>query len=166
MPTPDFQRRPPALRSVNHRPHCSQRICHTPHGTLGQAFVAGEFGIKRLRRQQAREQAHGSTGIAQIQGAARRLEAVNTDAVNADKPRVRPFNGHAHVAERLQGRQAILAFKEAFHFCDTVGERAQHDGSVGNGFVARYAYLAGNPTAGLKTERYLFLTVVCHVSLS
>ena len=166
MPTPDFQRRPPALGSVNHRTHCSQRICHTPHGTLGEAFVAGELGVKRLRRQQAREQAHGSTGIAQVQRAARRLETIDTDAVNADKPRVRPFYGHPHVAERLQGCQAVLAFKEAFHFRDTVGKSTQHDGSVGNGFVARHAYLAGNPAAGLKTERYLFLTVVCHVSLS
>ena len=91
---------------------------------------------------------------------------MHANAVNPHETVVRALDGHAHVTERLKRGQAVLAFQKSFHFGYAIREGAQHDRTVRHRLVARNADITGNRATGLKTERHLLFTVVCHVSLS
>ncbi|MNQ68424.1 hypothetical protein D3C85_829770 [compost metagenome] len=148
----DRQRRAALRTGLDHRAHLAQRLGHAIHRPLGQRRVAGQHGVERLRGEQAGEQAHRSARVAHVQRAGRGLEAVQADAVHGDAAVVRAFDDHAHVAERLDGGQGVLAFEEAFHLGGTLGQRAEHDRAVGDGLVARNADPSVQAAARLGQE--------------
>ena len=53
------------------------------------------------------------------------------------------FDLDAETAHTLQGRQAVAPAQKATHPADAIGQGAEQDGAVGNGFVARRPHLAG-----------------------
>ena len=161
----DLQRRAAALGGVDPGAHQPQRVGHATHGALGQRGVADQFGIEGLARQQAGEQTHGGTGIAHVERPGRRLEPVHADAVHGNAPLVRPFDGHAHLAKRLQGGEAVLPFQKALHFGHAFGQGAQHDRAMGDRLVARHANAPGHAATGRGPEGELavLLHLVFHL---
>ncbi|MNE70493.1 hypothetical protein D3C80_1662860 [compost metagenome] len=87
--------------SLDHRAHFPQRIGDAVHRTLGQRSIASQHGVERLRSEQAGQQAHGSTGVTQVNRARRRLQAIEANTVNGHPTMVRAFDDHTHVAESL-----------------------------------------------------------------
>ncbi len=72
------------------------------------------------------------------------------------------FDHYPHVTECLQGGQGVFPFQEAFHLGHTIRQGAQHDGTVGHGFVARHANAAIKlATRGHQIGR-VGLACVCH----
>src|SRR5690606_40747403 len=65
---------------------------------------------------------------------------------------IRAFDYHAHITERLDGGQRVFALEKAFDLCGSLGQRAEHDRTVGNGFVAWHTQLASQAAAGVGEE--------------
>ena len=166
LPASDLERRTAAFGGFDYGAHGAKRISHPSHRALGKAVIAGQFRIKRLGGQQTREKTHGRAGIAQVERPAWCLQTVNPNAVNAHVAVVRPFDGHAHVPERLKRCKTVFAFQKALYLSDAVCQRTQHDGAVRDRFVARHPDITGDWPTGLHPERYLLLSLFCHVSLS
>ena len=139
MTTTNGHRRATFGSGLNHGTHFTQWIGHTVHRALGQGRIAGQGGVEALSCQQAGQQAHRSTRVAQVDRARWRFQTVQANAMNGHATMMRALNHHAHVTERLQRRQGIFTLKETFHFGRTFSQRAEHDRAVGNGFVAWYA---------------------------
>ncbi len=148
----DAQRRTPLFTGVDLRAHFAQRFGHAAHRALGQRRIAGQYGVKVLPGQQARQQAHGRTGVAQIQRAGRRLQTVQTNAIDSHATMMRAFNHHTHVTECLQSCQAVFAFQEAFDLGHTLSQGAEHDRAMGNGLVTGHADTAVDLAAGAGNE--------------
>ena len=62
------------------------------------------------------------------------------------------FDVHAHGAKRGQGRQGILPFEKAAHPGFTLRERAEHNGAMGNGLVARDPRFPVNGATGVEVK--------------
>jgi len=73
---------------------------------------------------------------------------MHAHAVNGDFTLVWAFNHHAHIAERLECGKTVLPFEEPADTGNAVGQRAKHDGAVGNGLVARYPQASGEGACG------------------
>src|SRR5690606_12201522 len=119
---------------------------------LRQRFVAGQRRRKLLARDQSRQQAHGCAGIAHIERLLRRGQAMQADPVYAHLALLRAVDADAHGAEGIQRRQRILTFEKPADFSDALGDRAEHDRSMRNGFIARDAHCACYTAAGLQQE--------------
>ena len=65
---------------------------------------------------------------------------------------MRTLDDDAHVPERLNGRQSIFAFQEAFDFRHALGKGAEHDRAMRNGFVAWHTQMAGQAAARVGEE--------------
>ncbi|MNP42078.1 hypothetical protein D3C76_1358150 [compost metagenome] len=74
---------------------------------------------------------------------------MQANAMHGHAAVLRPLDDHAHVAEGLDGRQRVFAFEETFHLGSPLGQRAEHDRTVGNRLVARYAHTSGQAAARL-----------------
>ncbi len=75
--------------------------------------------------------------------------------MNSHAAVVRALDDHTHVTECLQGRQGILALEETFDFGRAFGQRAEHDRTVGNRLVARYADSPGQAATRLGQENQI-----------
>ncbi|MNV12493.1 hypothetical protein D3C71_1030990 [compost metagenome] len=139
----------------DHGAHFTQWIGHAIHRALGQRSVAGQGAVEVLRSQQAGQQTHRRTGVAQVDRARCRLQAVQANAVNGHATVVRTFDHDAHVTERLQGRQGVFALEEAFDFGNAFGQGAEHDRTVGNRFVTWYANPTGQAATRLSQENQI-----------
>jgi hypothetical protein len=69
--------------------------------------------------------------------------------VDHDTPIAWTLDLDAHGTECRQCGKRILAFQEAVHVRSTLRQGAQHDGAVGNGFVARNPGFARQDSTGL-----------------
>ncbi|MCY1226553.1 hypothetical protein D9M72_387880 [compost metagenome] len=88
---------------------------------------------------------------------------MQADAVDGDAAVVRPFDDHAHVTEGLQGRQGVFALEEAFDFGHAFSQGAEHDGTVGNGLVARYADASGEFATRLRQVNQIIVVHGVHI---
>ena len=158
----DIQRRRALFSGVDDGAHAPQGLGHALHRPPGQRFVTRQDRIKGLPRQKAGEQAHGGAGIPQVQCLRRRLQTVQTDAVNGDPAIDGTLDDHAHGLESLHRRETILRLQKTADTGRTLGQRAQHDGTMRNGLVARNPRLAPQSAAGLNLESDL---VVIHDDL-
>lgn len=75
--------------------------------------------------------------------------------MNGHTAMVRALDDHPHVTKRLQGRQGVLTLEEAFDFGRAFGQRAEHDRTVGNRLVARYADSPGQAATRLGQENQI-----------
>ena len=75
---------------------------------------------------------------------------------------VRDLDLHAHLAEAVDGGQAVFAHQKAGNVCCAAGQRAQHDRAVRNGFVARHGQFTAQRAAGL--DLHLFYSSVVSVT--
>ena len=62
---------------------------------------------------------------------------MQTNAVDLYPAVVRPRDGGAHAAKRSQRRQAVCTFQKTADPGHAPGQRAEHDGTVGNGLIPR-----------------------------
>ena len=77
---------------------------------------------------------------------------MQADAVYRDPALVGTVDAYAHDAERLEGGQAVFPFQETADGGHPLGQRAEHDRPVGNGFVARNPQAAAEGAAGFDDE--------------
>ena len=77
---------------------------------------------------------------------------MQTYTVDSHAAVVRTFDDHAHIAKSLQSGKAVFAFQKTFDFGHTLSQRTQHNGTMGNGFIAGHAYLALHFAAGAGDE--------------
>ena len=114
--------------------HTTQRVDHTSHGPPGQRRVTGQGRIKCLACQQAGHQAHGCTGITQIQCRRRAGQATHADTTYCYPACRRPIDRqHVDVGvEGREGRQAVLTLEETTDLGHALRQRTQHDGAMRN----------------------------------
>jgi hypothetical protein len=129
-------------------PHLHQGRRDPLHGAFGEGGVTAHLHIERLSRQQSRQQAHGGTGIAQIEGRIRRLQPVQTRSVNRDLTLIGPLDAYPHGTKSIEGGQAVFAFQKATDPGDPLRQGAQHDGTMGDGLVSGYAQATAQTAAG------------------
>ena len=124
-------------RSGDVRSHQGQGGHHPGHGTTAQRLVPGKLTGKRLPGQQAGQQADTGAGITQVERRGGCPQAVHADPVDNDPAIIRALDLDTHRAECGHGGQGIVTLQKTAHPGGTLGQGAEHDGSVGDGLIAR-----------------------------
>ena len=143
-----LQRRSLALGGADSGAHRGQGLHHAGHGPGAQGDVSGQYRIEGLPRQQAGQQAYAGAGVAQIERRRRRLQPVQTNAVDQQLAVVRTVDGHTHGAKGRHCGQRILALEKAADPRGALRQRAEHNGPVRYRLVAGDPHLTGDGTAG------------------
>ena len=163
LTTLDVQRRTAFRTGFDHCAHLAQRLGDAVHRSLGQRGIAGQGGVERLRRQQAGEQTHRGTGVAHIQRASRRFQAMQANPVNGHATMMRTLDDHAHIAERLQSRQGVFTLEKALDLGGAFSQRAEHDRAVGDRLVARNANTPGEFAARISQKNQIIRVHSVHI---
>ena len=130
------------------RPHPAQRLEHPLHRAVAQVTVAGENGKEPLPGQKAGHQSHRGAGVAAIQDVGGLRQTVQAFSFDGERFSV-VLNGNPHGTERVQGGEVVLSPQETPHRGDAAGDGAEHDGTVGDGFVSRHRNLTLYRCSGL-----------------
>mgnify|MGYP002667287796 CR=1 FL=1 len=130
----------------------SERAGVTNLGVDGMMLVGACAGFI------AAQQTGSRAGIAGVQLALRRGQAVQADALYDDLL-VGNIDGNAHFAEAVDGGQAVLAHQKAGDMGGAAGQSAEHDGAVGDGFIARHGDLTAQRRAGIDLHGSILLLV-------
>ena len=126
---------------IDLRAHQPQRLRHARHRAARERGVSHQSRGKRLAGQQTCEQPHRRARIAQIEITRRRLQSVQAHAVHRHAPGRWTVDAHAHRTERSQSGEAVLTLEKTLDLGHTLGDRAQHDRAMRDGFVACHADL-------------------------
>ena len=139
MPGTD-QRKRQAAAAARHelRAHQLQRLDDPPHGAAPERAIAGQEGREPVARADARKQAHGGPGIAEVEHGARLGQPADAHPVHAPEAVVGPLDGRPESAKRTCRRHHVVAFEQAAGTGFAHRERAQHQHAVGDGLVARH----------------------------
>ena len=154
----NHERRRATFAGCNLRAHQRQRLGHTAHRPLHQRRITNQFAGKRLPGQHPRHETHAGAAVADIQRGGGGAQVVQTGAMHRHPALAVMLNGNAHRLKGAHGGEAVLAFQKTADVRGAVGERAEHDGAVGNGFVAGHAHRAGQ-----RRHRVAAPDDVCHV---
>ena len=147
----DRQRRQ-AVASPDRRSHQPQGSRDALHRSPHQRRIPDELGIECLTRKDSGEQAHGRARVAEVECAARSLEAAQADAVNAKLPGRRALDADAHCNERRERRATVLALQETLNISRPLCDCAQHRRAMRDGLVARNPDVAGDTGAWTRYE--------------
>src|SRR5207247_262223 len=109
----------PALHCCAHE---LQGLQDSAHGPAAQGLVAGDRALKRVARQNAREEAHGSARVSRVQRLLRRAEPAQAASLDCYLVAL-AFDADGEVSQAAQGAATIRAG----------GEVAQLRGSLRNG---------------------------------
>ena len=148
LATANPQRRPALGCTLNIRAHQAQRLDHPAHRPLAQGYIAGQFAVEPLPRQQTGNKPHAGARVAHVQWCRRRLQTVQANTVYSHFSILGTVDNHAQGAECRHGGQGIFTFQEAADPRCTLGESAEHDRAMGDGFVPGYPRFAADDTAG------------------
>jgi len=151
-PAAEGQRRCAVPAGGDGRAHLRQRLSYPAHRPARQRGIAGQGRAERLGGEQAGEQAHRGARIAQIDGPVGRAQAADADAVDDHAAGIRSVDGHAQAVECGHGGERVGALEEPLDPRDAVGQRAQHDGAMRDGLVARHAGAAHEAAPRLDVE--------------
>ena len=144
--------------ALDGRAHLAQRLHHAAHRALLDGGVAVHGRGEALTGEDAAQQTGSRAGIAGVQLALRRGQAVQADALYDDLL-VGNIDGNAHFAEAVDGGQAVLAHQKAGDMGGAAGQSAEHDGAVGDGFIARHGDLTAQRRAGIDLHGSILLLV-------
>ena len=145
--TTNQDRWPPLLR-LDSRSHHLQRHGDSLHRPAHEGLVADERRVEILRREQPHHQAHGGTGIAHVEGRARRREAVRAHPAHQHLRVERPLDAHPELLQRPRGGEAVLAGQKATDVRVAFGKRAEHERAVRDRLVPRHREGALDAAAG------------------
>ncbi len=116
--------------------HHGKRLYDPLHRTLLYGGIASKRRGERLGGKNAGNQPGSSSAVPSIQNAGRGGQAVQPFA--ADRNRMIPaVDLNAEAAETINGGQAVCSLEKIGNFCFPFGQGAEHDGAVGDGFIAR-----------------------------
>jgi hypothetical protein len=137
VPAPQRQRQSPAVAADPARAHFAQRLQHPVHRASAQGIVAGEGGRDGESGGCAHDQPHARAGIAAIHHIGRLRKAA--PALDPPAPLSEALDARAE--GRHGGRRAfdVLALQQALDLGHAMGQRAQDQGAMRNGFVPRGA---------------------------
>ncbi len=99
-----------------------------PQGPLAEAFRAGEQVLALPQGGERREQAHGSAGVAQVDGLGNR-EPAAAGALNPQRG-VLPFNGRPQARQRLGRQLGVLGLQGVHKHAFPRSQRRGHQGPV------------------------------------
>ena len=138
----DRERQSPALARREPRPAGRQRLSDAAHRPAAQARVTGHHREERVARHDSGEQPCRGAGIAHIQHIRGLHQA--TDAAPGDAP-FGPILHHlgAKRAHGGGGAQHVLPGQQTGDAGLADGQRAEHQGAMADGFVARHGDAAG-----------------------
>ena len=124
--------------------HGSQRLRHALHRAAHQRGVTDQFGIERLRAEQAHEEAHRRACITHVERGRGRVQTLQADAIDDDFTGTRSFDVDAEMRDRLHGGKAVFAFQKSRDARPPFRQRAEHDSAVRDRLVARDRDLPGD----------------------
>ena len=137
LPAVDVQRRGTVVAGVDPRAHQRQRGGDPAHRPLRQRRVADQHAVEGLGGQQAGQQAHAGAGVAAVQRAIGRAQAVHADPVHDPARGRRRLDAHAHPREDRRGGAGVLALQETVDGGHPVGQGGEHHRPVRDRLVAR-----------------------------
>ena len=129
------------IRQRDARAHFRKRFADSFHGPARQRLVADERKFSLLRRQQARNHAHGRAGVAAVERAVRGRYAA-ADARHFHRAVLQPVDARAQRLHATQRRSAIRARGEVRESRRAFGKRGQHAVAMADGLVAGQAQAA------------------------
>lgn len=152
FPSPDPKRRKIGIVfSFDLRPHLLQGPRHAVHGTGTERLVARKDGLKGLTRENAEKHPKAGAGISKIQFPGGGREPAKAFSfyfqhalfgIEGDRD--------SQGAKGLKGAETVVGLEKILKAAFSLGERAKHDGSVGNGFVPRRLIIAPEEASSLE----------------
>ena len=113
----------------------------TLHRPFLDGSISGQYAVKRLTGENAGKKAYGRAAVSGIEHSIRSGKTVQPLSVNFYGGTVL-FNFDSHFPEAGDRGKAVCTGQKIFCFRFSVGECAEHDTSVRDGFIARYAEFA------------------------
>ena len=166
IPGTDHQRCRTTLPGIDPGTHFGQRIGDPFHGATGKGTVTGQGHLETLSRQQTGEQTHGGAGIAQVEGRIGGLETMHADAVDHHLARIRARYLNSHLTKRLKCRQTVFPLEKTLDPGDTFCQRAQHDRTVGDGFITGHPQRTRELTPRLYMKFEIRIAQRCSPSMA
>lgn len=115
--------------------HLSQGLDDPLHGTRRERGVAVEMGAERLPSDQSGQKSHGGPGVAAINGFAGREEGP-VAAGDFQRGFIETLDLRPKSLHGAKGTEAVFTGQEIGHAGGAGGESGEHDGAVGDAFIA------------------------------
>ena len=148
------QRAEIVVLALDGRAHLAQRLHHAAHWALLDGRVAAHGNGERLTGQNAAQQAGGRAGVAGVQRFFRRFETVQANAFHDDFV-VSDVDLNTHFTEAVDGGQAVLAHQKTGDVSGAVGQCAEHNSTVRDGFVAGHGNFTAQRAARLNLHGFV-----------
>jgi hypothetical protein len=132
--------------------HATQRRGDPLHRPSHQRCVANQHRIERLPGKQAGEEPHRRARIAEFERCARRREALESHAVDPQRPGSQAFDADAELGKRRKRHEAVIGLEVTAYLRIARCNRRQHRDPMRNRLVAWNADLAGHAAAGTRDE--------------
>ncbi|CCY87035.1 unknown [Clostridium sp. CAG:149] len=115
--------------------HLAEGSDNALHGALSDRFVPGQGDAERLGREKAGEKTGRCPAIAAVQHPVRLFKPVHSVSEN-QHPLPSVFDGNSHALKARDGGKAVCPLEKSVNLGKTLGNGAEHDAAVGDGFVA------------------------------
>ena len=133
--------------------HLPQRLQHAAHRPPRQRGIADEGGGEGMGAGDPDAKPHAGAGIAEIDDSLRFQQAAGSQPVDAPQAVAPALHARAEGAHGAGGRHDVLGFEQPGDAGFADGERAKHEGAVGDRFVAGNDDAAGQRSRGSRAHR-------------
>ena len=138
-----------AVGRGDRRSHLGQRVDDPPHRAAGERLVAGELEAAVLEGEDPGDEAHERAGVAAVERCVGRAEAAQADAADDERVDVFLIEPGLRARGRRRGSTRCRLSGPSWRRVSPLGERADQEGPMRDGLVARNGDVAVDAGGGL-----------------